>query len=94
MDGRLPGTVRDMNDATVPLPAVSRRQSSPLGAIVLTWVVAAFVTLGVAAETRIGPVIMKFTPKHGIHLGDLATMLTCTAVALVVTAWLLSRPRH
>ncbi|GAY09869.1 hypothetical protein TOK_4225 [Pseudonocardia sp. N23] len=55
---------------------------------------AAFVTLGVAAETRIGPVILTFTPKHGIHLGDIAVFFGCTAVALVVTAALLARPRR
>lgn len=94
MDATRPGNVVDMNDATVPLPAATRHQSSPLGAIVVTWVVAAFVTLGVAAETRIGPVIMTLSPRHGVHLGDLATMLVCAAVALVVTAWLLARPRY
>ncbi|WP_098958323.1 hypothetical protein [Pseudonocardia sp. N23] len=82
-----------MNDATVPLRTATPRRS-PAFAIAVTWAVAAFVTLGVAAETRIGPVILTFTPKHGIHLGDIAVFFGCTAVALVVTAALLARPRR
>ncbi|GEL25568.1 hypothetical protein PSU4_45220 [Pseudonocardia sulfidoxydans NBRC 16205] len=79
-----------MNDVTVPLRAANPRRN-PAFAIAVTWALAALVTLAVAAETRIGPVIVKFTPKHGIHLGDLAVFFGCTAIALVVTAALLSR---
>ncbi|MBN9108406.1 MAG: hypothetical protein J0I34_06460 [Pseudonocardia sp.] len=82
-----------MNDATVPLRAATPRRS-PAFAIAVTWALAAIVTLCVAAETRIGPVILKLTPKHGVHMGDLAVFFGCTAIALVVTAALLSRPRR
>jgi hypothetical protein len=73
-----------------------RRPSSPAtaGAIIIgTWVVAAGFVLAVAAGTRVGPVVVKLTTTHGIHLGDLCTALGAGGVAILVTVWVIANYR-
>ena len=49
------------------------------------WAIATIVGLWIAAETKVGPVLVKVTGKHGLHLGDLAGFLVCWQWAAVVT---------
>jgi hypothetical protein len=55
-----------------------------------TWFAAMAFTLFIAAETRIGPVVLTFTKTHGAHLGDIYTALISGGIAVVVTAWVLA----
>lgn len=66
-------------------------RGSALGAIALTWIVAALFTLVVAAETHIGPVVLTLTRRHGVHLGDVCAMVAAGGAAVMITAWVLSR---
>jgi hypothetical protein len=60
------------------------------GLVVLTWLLAGFLTLIVAAETSVGPVLLVLTRRHGVHSGDAAFGLAAAGVAAVVTHLLLS----
>lgn len=54
--------------------------------VALTWAVAAFVVLGAAAATRIGPVLYEISNRHGIHAADVLVGITMFCLALLVTA--------
>jgi hypothetical protein len=41
--------------------------------------------LGVAATTRIGPIVLDLSERHGVHLGDVVTALVCFTAAWTVT---------
>lgn len=60
--------------------------------IVLVWSGAVLVTLFVASDTKIGPVLVKFSRGHGIHLGDALVFVLVVAAASSMT-WLLVRRR-
>ena len=64
-----------------------RRPSGILHTLVVlgAWGVAAAVTLAVAADTKIGPVVFRLTKNHGLHAGDVYTLLIMSAFAAVVT---------
>lgn len=62
-------------------------------AIAVTWIAAMLFTLAVAAETHVGPVVLRFTPKHGVHLGDVYAMSVAAAAATFVTIWIVGRRR-
>ena len=53
---------------------------------VLAWVGATVFGLAVAASTRIGPVVVRLSHHHGIHLGDVLAFAGAYAVAALVTA--------
>ena len=55
---------------------------------VLTWGGAAAFVLMVAADTRLGPVVFRFTNTHGVHLGDIYATLGCVVVASLITVWI------
>jgi hypothetical protein len=81
-----------MNTATTPL-LLPRRTPSLLGsfagdaaAVAFVWVAALSVTLVVAAFTKIGPVVLRVTATHGLHLGDVLTGMIMGMLALAVTA--------
>ena len=57
---------------------------------VATWIVAAVLTLLVAAETSVGPVVLELTRRHGVHSGDVAFGLAAAGVASIVTHLLLA----
>jgi hypothetical protein len=68
--------------------AAARR---PVGArsLVVVWVLATAVGLLVAVTTKIGPILLRVTPSHGVHLGDVAAFVLSYVVALIVTLPLL-----
>jgi hypothetical protein len=55
---------------------------------VLTWGAAMAFVLMVAADTRLGPVVFRFTATHGVHLGDIYATLACVVVAMLITVWI------
>lgn len=55
---------------------------------VLVWGAAAAFVLLVAADTRMGPVVFRFTKTHGVHLGDIYATLACVVVAMLITVWI------
>jgi hypothetical protein len=57
-----------------------------IGATVVAWMLAAWWVL--AAHPLQGPVLLKFTEVHGVHLGD----LLAPAIAAAITVGV--RPRH
>ena len=51
------------------------------------WAVAVAVSLAVAADTRIGPVLLTLSPRHGVHAGDVvAVALVMGVIVMVVVA--------
>lgn len=60
-------------------------------AITLVWAAAAGVVLLFAADTKVGPVVLRISRAHGIHLGDTIMLGCATLVAAAVTWWLLRR---
>ncbi len=60
-------------------------------AVVLLWGAATLLGLGVAATTRIGPVLFTVTDSHGVHLGDLVAFAAAYCAALVITHRVLAR---
>ncbi|MGI5125203.1 hypothetical protein ACQEVB_00170 [Pseudonocardia sp. CA-107938] len=57
--------------------------------IVGTWVAAAAFVVTVASDTRMGPVVYRFTATHGVHLGDVYATLACAIVAMLITVWII-----
>ena len=58
-----------------------------------TWAIATMFGLFVAAETRIGPVVVALSYRHGIHLGDLVAFMVAYAWAARVSLGLLLTDR-
>ena len=58
--------------------------------VILVWSVAASAVLVVAIETAVGPILIKLSRRHGIHLGDALAFVVVTAAAGALT-WLLMR---
>ncbi|WP_214371330.1 hypothetical protein [Pseudonocardia sp. H11422] len=54
--------------------------------IATTWVGATGVALLVAAETKLGPIVLDLTKRHGVHLGDLVAVAVCFITALLITS--------
>jgi hypothetical protein len=61
-------------------------------AVVLVWVAATLFGLGVAATTKIGPIVLTVSARHGVHLGDLLAFAVSYSAALMITVRML-RPR-
>jgi len=86
--------VRYRNRVTTPGGRYSTRQlhrpsfGRAAGLVLLTWGVAVAFTLFVAADTRIGPVVWRFTATHGVHVGDIYATLGTAAIAILVTVWI------
>lgn len=53
--------------------------------IILVWGAATLLGLGVAATTRIGPILFSVSANHGVHLGDLVAFAAAYGAALVTT---------
>ena len=43
-------------------------------------------------DTRVGPILLSLSKRHGVHLGDALVLLVATVVATGLT-WLLLRRR-
>lgn len=66
----------------------------PAGRIALvgaTWSGATLFGVAVAWKTQIGPIIVRLSYNHGIHLGDLVAFAGAYLVAAVITAAVLDR---
>jgi hypothetical protein len=50
-----------------------------------SWFSRPVAVLGVAATTRIGPIVLDLSERHGVHLGDVVTALVCFTAAWTVT---------
>jgi hypothetical protein len=59
--------------------------------VVATWVVAAAAVLAVAAETRVGPIVLTVTGRHGVHAGDVVAGVLCFAAAALLTGRIAQR---
>jgi hypothetical protein len=76
-----------------PHPLPQERSSLRIAAlVVLVWSVAASFALFFASVTKIGPVLIKFSRGHGIHLGDALVFVLVIAAASSIT-WALVRRR-
>lgn len=49
------------------------------------WIVAVGASLEVARRTAIGPVIVRLSETHGVHLGDVIVVASAAVVAGVTT---------
>ncbi len=58
---------------------------TPCSAVILVWAAATLFGLGVAAITRIGPVLFAVSERHGVHLGELLAFAVAYVTALVIT---------
>lgn len=67
-----------------------------LAVVVAAWLGASLFGLGVAATTKIGPILLSVSDNHGVHLGDLVAFGAGYLMALVVTATVLGSrvPSH
>jgi len=63
-------------------------------AIPAVWVLATAVAVGFAAWTSFGPVVLIFTPTHGVHLGDLVAAAGAYVAAAIVTGDIRRRSRR
>ncbi|MDN5859455.1 MAG: hypothetical protein L0H84_12610 [Pseudonocardia sp.] len=67
---------------------VGRRGPSALAHTVVVlgaWALAAVVTMAVARESTIGPVVLAVTRNHGLHAGDVAAFVVMSIFAMIVT---------
>ncbi|WP_214402314.1 hypothetical protein [Pseudonocardia lacus] len=74
---------------------MTARQPRPGGrraALLVVWVLATMGGLLVASTTKIGPVVLALTARHGVHEGDLVGFGIFYGIALLAT--LVFRPRR
>ena len=64
---------------------------APRTIVALLWGAATVLGTGVAATTRIGPVLFTVSGSHGVHLGDVVAFAVAYAAALVFTRRVLAR---
>ncbi len=60
--------------------------------IILVWAAAAAAVIVIATDTKVGPVLIRLSRGHGIHLLDVLVFIGVSAVASAVT-WLCVRRR-
>ena len=55
----------------------------------VVWLVAMVTSIYVASETKLGPVVLKLSHNHGVHLSDIFVVLFGAAIATAFTwaAW-------
>jgi hypothetical protein len=54
------------------------------------WVMATAVVLLFAADTRVGPILVNLSERHGVHVGDVVALLAMYSGAAVLT-WRIRR---
>jgi type IV secretory pathway TrbD component len=59
--------------------------------IVAIWAVATGIALVIARLTKVGPILLSVTTRHGVHAGDAAAFGVTLGVAALVTALLVRR---
>ena len=57
------------------------------------WLVAGYVALWFAANTKIGPVVAIVSTTHGVHEGDVVILIAGAAVASMITIAAFRFPR-
>jgi hypothetical protein len=62
-----------------------RRPRRRLVAVVAVWALATSLGLGVAATTRIGPIVLTISVNHGVHLGDILACAVAYTAAFAIT---------
>jgi hypothetical protein len=75
--------------ATTRAPSVRHRAPSGVTHAMVAlcaWGVAAVVTMAIAGETKIGPVVFTLTRNHGLHAGDIVAAVVMSLFAIAVTA--------
>lgn len=76
-------------------PAQPRRlRARRLSFVAAVWLGATSISFIVAAKTAIGPVVLRFTKSHGVHVGDLVCFAGCYMSALVLTVKILRSDRQ
>jgi hypothetical protein len=63
------------------------------GAVLAVWCAATVAVLAMAADTKIGPIMLVLSRRHGVHAGDLVVAVVAYAAAAVLTWRLLVRWR-
>lgn len=58
--------------------------------ILSAWALAVVVTAAIATQTKIGPVVVRFTATHGLHAGDVRAILIMAICAAIVTVVMLT----
>jgi hypothetical protein len=53
-----------------------------LARIAAIWGAALAAALLIAWQTRVGPIVLRVTDRHGVHLGDVAAFEVCAMWAL------------
>jgi hypothetical protein len=56
--------------------------------ICAVWVVATAVVLLFAADTRVGPILLNLSERHGVHLGDVVALVAMYSAAAAVSRWI------
>jgi hypothetical protein len=69
-----------------------RSRPGRLVMVLVVWAFAGATVLLTAADTRVGPILLSLSKRHGVHLGDALVLLVATFVATGLT-WLLLRRR-
>jgi hypothetical protein len=69
---------------------ITWRRVVGIGAV---WCIATVLVLGVAAATKIGPVLVTLTRGHGVHLGDAVALVVGYTAAALTTWWILRSGR-
>ncbi|HWM57457.1 MAG TPA: hypothetical protein VNO83_06460 [Pseudonocardia sp.] len=70
----------------------ARSRPGRLVMVLLVWALAGATVLLTAVDTRVGPILLSLSNRHGVHLGDALVLLVATFVATGLT-WLLLRRR-
>jgi hypothetical protein len=63
----------------------TKRLPAQIGAVLAIWCAATAAALAVAAETKIGPIVLRISQRHGVHAGDLVAAAVASAASAVVT---------
>ncbi|MGH3584811.1 MAG: hypothetical protein ACRDQ0_00670 [Pseudonocardia sp.] len=58
--------------------------------VIAVWVLATLVGLAVAATTKVGPVVLTLTHRHGVHLGDLLAFVVAYGAAGLISLWVIT----
>lgn len=66
-------------------PRITWQRAAAIG---LVWVVATALVLLWAADTKVGPILVRLSPHHGVHLGDVVALVVTYAAAAALSWWI------
>ena len=72
--------------------SVRRATARRVLSIIVIWSAATAFGLAFATATKIGPVLLTLSRRHGVHVGDLVALLASYTVAALMTRHLLQQP--